>query len=95
MEQHNEQHNSTKAILLVFGGLALLTGLTVLLSYAGLPHKLAVTLAFIISAGKCALIATYFMHLRFENRKILYMILTALFFVAVLIAPLLKDISIH
>lgn len=96
MDQHpSAHHNSTKAILLVFGGLAVLTGLTVLLSYAGLPHGLAVTLAFVISATKCALIATYFMHLKFENRKILYMVLVALFFIVVLIGTLIQDISFH
>jgi caa(3)-type oxidase subunit IV len=95
MDQHGVQHNSTKAILIVFMGLAVLTGLTVLLSYAGLPHTLAVAVAFLISATKCTLIASYFMHLRFETKKILYMVLVALFFVIVLVGSLLQDLAFH
>ena len=44
-----EHKTSIKSYLCVFGALALLTGLTVLLSYAGLPHKTAIMAASLIA----------------------------------------------
>ncbi|MCG3205108.1 MAG: hypothetical protein KCHDKBKB_01825 [Elusimicrobia bacterium] len=94
MTDQATSHSSVKSYLLVFLGLAILTGCTVLLSYAGLPHSTAVALAALIALFKCALIATFFMHLRFEQKGFVYMILVALFFVGVLIASLIKDIGV-
>lgn len=93
MTSQETAHTSIKSYLLVFFGLAVLTGLTVLLSYAGLPHRTAIALAVLIALTKCTLIATFFMHLRFEKKEFVIMILVALFFVGVLIASLIKDIG--
>ena len=43
---------------------------------------------------KCTLIATFFMHLKTENRNITFTILVALFFVIVLVGALIPDIGI-
>ena len=94
MDQHATHPHSVKPYILVFIGLGILTGCTVLLSYMGLPHKTAIALAILIATVKCALIATFFMHLRFEKRGFVYLLLTALFFVAVLLSPLIQDIGI-
>lgn len=90
----NAEHSSIKTYLLVFLGLGILTGMTVLLSYAGLPHKTAISLAGLIALVKCSLIAAFFMHLRFEKKGIAIILFTALFFIAVLIASLIQDIGV-
>jgi caa(3)-type oxidase subunit IV len=84
---------STKATLLVFTGLAILTGVTVSSSYMGLPRPLAISVAGLIALAKVCLIAAFFMHLRFEKRGIYLVIFTAFFFVAVLVFALIPDIG--
>lgn len=95
MTEHNSAHPaSVKPYILVFVGLGLLTGLTVLLSYLGLPHQTAIALAALIALIKCTLIATFFMHLRLEKRGFVYLLLVAFFFVTVLIVSLISDIGL-
>ena len=94
MSNTNEQHTSVKGYLLVFGALAVLTGATVLLSYAGLPHKSAILIAGLIALTKCSLIAAFFMHLKSEGKGIYALFFGALFFVAVLILAILPDLGI-
>ncbi len=89
-----QHHPSVKVYLLVFAGLALLTGLTVALSYMGLPHKRAIALAGLIALTKVVLIASFFMHLKVEKRGLIAMLLVALFFVAVLVGSLIQDIGL-
>jgi cytochrome c oxidase subunit 4 len=94
MNNSNPHHSSIKTYLLVFFGLAILTGCTVGLSYLGLPHHTAIALAALIALVKCTLIATFFMHLRFESKGIYALILTGLFFVGVLIVSIIPDIGL-
>lgn len=94
MDSLETKHTSIKAYLLVFGALALMTGLTVILSYMGLPHSTAIIVAFLIALTKCTLIATFFMHLRSEKFGILVFLLTALIFVGVLVLAIIPDIGI-
>ncbi len=93
---NTKEHQPTpiKVYLLVFAALALLTSATVLLSYAGLPHKTALLLAILIATVKCTLIAAFFMHLKSESKGIYAVFFGALFFVAVLILAILPDIGI-
>jgi cytochrome c oxidase subunit IV len=93
MDNHPAPHSSVKIYLTVFAGLALLTGLTVLLSYMSLPHHVAIVLAVLIAVTKCTLIMAFFMHLRFEPKTILALFFTALFFVVFLALFLLPDIA--
>jgi cytochrome c oxidase subunit 4 len=94
MEQVNTTHASVKTYLLVFLALAVLTGGTVLLSYAGFSHNTAVVLAILIATTKCTLIGAFFMHLKWESKGIYALLFTALFFVAVLILAVIPDIGI-
>ncbi|MFN0117508.1 MAG: cytochrome C oxidase subunit IV family protein [Elusimicrobiota bacterium] len=87
--------SSTKRYLLVFVGLAILTGATVLLSYLGLPHHVGIALAVLIALTKCALIAAFFMHLKFDSRSLTFILLSALFFVAILVLAILPDIGLQ
>lgn len=88
-----KRHPSIKLYLAVFGMLAMLTGLTVLLSYAGLTPRQAVPVAAAIAIAKCTLIVTFFMHLRSESKVIHFTLYSALFFVIVLVGSLLPDIA--
>lgn len=94
MDQHSPAHSNIKTYLMVFVGLGILTALTVSLSYMGLSHHLGIFLAACIALTKCILIATFFMHLKFENRKISAMILVALMGVIILIAAVIPDIGL-
>lgn len=85
---------SVRLYAIVFGALALLTGLTVLLSYLHLPHRVAIPLAALIAFTKCTLIASVFMHLKWEGKAIRALLFTGLFFVAVLVLAILPDIGI-
>jgi len=56
--------------MLIWGVLAVLTGLEVLLAFTGLP-KFWLALGLIAMAlWKALLVAMYFMHLRFEPRRL-------------------------
>lgn len=90
---HNAGHASVKLYLLVFAGLAVLTGATVALSYMGLPHTTAVSLAALIAITKCSLIGAFFMHLKWERWVIFAVFFSALALVAVLVLAILPDIG--
>jgi cytochrome c oxidase subunit 4 len=85
---------AVKTYLLVFGGLALLTALTVGLSYMHIPIKIAVALAALIAITKCSLIGAFFMHLRFEGKLIYSLVFAAIFLVLFLLFSILPDIGI-
>ncbi len=93
MSEQNAPHASVKLYLLVFAALAILTGMTVLLSYAGLPHNVAIGLAGLIALAKCTLIGAFFMHLKWESKGIYLIFFTAFLCVAVLIFAILPDIG--
>ena len=70
-----------KVYMLVFAALAVLTIVTVSVSYLDLSTSEAVFLALIIASIKGSLVASYFMHLISEKALISWiLILTAVFF---------------
>ncbi len=78
----------TRKYIMVFAALAVLTVITVAVSYLDLSIGLAVTLAMIVASVKGTLVAAYFMHL-LDERKTIYAILglTMFFFVVLMILP--------
>ena len=74
--------------LYVFGALALLTLITVGISYMHLPKWQAITLALAVATVKGSLVAAFFMHLITE-RKLIYavLVLTVFFFGMLLWGP--------
>ncbi len=91
----SETHaSSIKSYVMVIASLAVLTGLTVLLSYLHLPHNVAIPLAMLIAATKVTLIASVFMHLKGENKAIYWLVFAGVFFVAVLVLALIPDIGV-
>ncbi len=73
----------------VFGGLAMLTVLTVAVASLEMAVGLGVTVAMIIAGLKGSLVASFFMHLISEKRVILVvLIFTFIFFVLLIAFPL-------
>ena len=88
-DHHNDPEAIRKELMvywMVFGGLAILTGITVGLCYGfDLPVHTAIFVALIVAAIKGFLVAAFFMHL-LNERKLIYSILgITIFFFAVLL----------
>ena len=78
-----------KVYMMVFGALAVLTIVTVLVSYLELPVGPAITVALLIATVKASLVALFFMHLKGEVRWIFWaLLLTASFFIFLMFIPL-------
>ncbi len=89
-----EVQKHVKIYISVFCALAMLTVLTVGISYLHLSTIPAIILALIIASTKGSLVACYFMHLISEKKLILsVLILTAIFFVVLLLVPALADLD--
>jgi cytochrome c oxidase subunit 4 len=63
------RHPSAKEYIRIGLILAVLTGLEVWMSYSSLPHGLLIALLCVASVIKFALVALWFMHLRFDDRR--------------------------
>ena len=90
MSAHDAEsiRKETRAYITVFISLAVLTALTVGVSYFHMPVALAILVALVIATFKGSLVASVFMHLRAE-RKLIYwiLILTVLFFIVLMAIP--------
>jgi cytochrome c oxidase subunit IV len=76
--------------IIVWGLLLILTGVTLGVSYLHLGMMNA-TVALLVASVKAALVALYFMHLRFENRLVWAFAMVPLFFLALIILGTLAD----
>lgn len=90
-ESHNEP--SDKMYLAIAGSLA---GLTVV-SYVGdllhMPRPALICLVLLVALVKATLVATFFMHLKFDWSKVKVMLVPAAILAAVLVFALLPDIT--
>jgi caa(3)-type oxidase subunit IV len=90
MSAHDAEsiRKEVKAYITVFLTLAVLTVLTVAVSYFNLPITLAIVVALLIATFKGSLVASVFMHLRAE-RKLIYwiLLLTVAFFIVLMAIP--------
>jgi cytochrome c oxidase subunit 4 len=77
-----------RVYITVFVALMVLTIVTVAVSRVHLSVPIAVTIALIVATIKGSLVACYFMHL-ISEKKVIYavLVLTAVFFVALLALP--------
>lgn len=76
--------------VVVWGGLILLTVLTVAVSYANLG-VMNIVVALLIASVKASLVALYFMHLKSESRLVWGFALTPIFFLVLIVAGTLSD----
>ena len=92
---HHAGHDSPEAIaaekrkyMIVFGTLAILTVITVLVNRLDVARWIAITLALAIATLKASLVAAFFMHL-ISERKMIYAVLglTVFFFAVLLWGP--------
>ncbi len=84
---HVKEH--VRVYVLVFAALAVLTVVTVAISYLHLPTTIAISVAMVVATVKAGLVAGYFMHLLSEERVILYLlVLIAAFLVFLFFLPL-------
>ena len=92
MGAHNSPEDikkETRTYLLVFAALAVLTVITVAVSYLDLSTPQAVVVALVIASIKGSLVAAFFMHLISEERFIYAVLaLTMIFFVAIFLLPI-------
>jgi cytochrome c oxidase subunit IV len=90
MHHDDPEHirKEVRVYMIVFGSLAVLTALTVAVSYLHLDVRLAILVALAIASLKGSLVAGYFMHLRAE-KKLIYAVLalTVIFFAVLLWGP--------
>ena len=78
-----------RVYIIVFVALAVLTIVTVAISYLHLPTGLAIFVAMVVATVKASLVAGYFMHLLSEEKVILYLlVLCAAFLVFLFALPL-------
>jgi cytochrome c oxidase subunit 4 len=81
-----------RVYILVFVALAVLTVITVGISYLHLPTHWAIVFALFVATIKGSLVACYFMHLISERKVIYYILLIcALFFAVLLWAPVVTS----
>jgi cytochrome c oxidase subunit 4 len=85
------QHGSRQLFLYVWFWLLALTGVEVYLAYIHLGVKLMLTLLMGLSIIKASLIISYFMHLRYEKRSLVLILMPAMVFVIVLLFAFFPD----
>ena len=71
------QHKAPNYVA-VWAGLAILTMVELAVVYVGLPRKVTVLALVFLALWKALLVALYFMHLRFEPKRLLYVVLAPL-----------------
>jgi cytochrome c oxidase subunit 4 len=91
-DDHGHHDNSPEGIarekrkyMVVFGALAVLTVITVLITRVHMPRPMAIAVALAIASLKASLVAAYFMHLINERRLIIGVLLLTTFFFGVLL----------
>jgi caa(3)-type oxidase subunit IV len=93
MQEHVHHGPAYKDYVMVFVGLAVLTLGTVGISYTALGHDVKMFLAFAIATIKTLLVASIFMHLRFEPRTILIFAVTPVALAILFILAIAPDIG--
>jgi cytochrome c oxidase subunit 4 len=94
----HDDHDSPEAIrrqvklyVMIFAALAVLTVVTVAVSYLHLSPALAILVALMIAGIKGSMVAAYFMHLSSEKKAIYgILILTVAFFLVLMAMPSLS-----
>ena len=89
---HEEVKRHVKIYFRVFAVLAILTIVTVTVSYLHLPLWPAIIIALLIATLKGSLVAGFFMHLFYEKRLIFIILALAVsFFLCLLLLPVVTS----
>lgn len=73
----------------VWGFLAVLTMAELAVVYVGLPRHVMIAALIILAVWKALLVALYFMHLRFEPKRLLYVVLAPLPLAVILVVAVI------
>jgi cytochrome c oxidase subunit 4 len=93
-EHHGEHsHPTERTYIKIAAILSLITLIEVVIYYLGLPHGLLVTLLIAFSAAKFYTVVAFFMHLKFDDRRLTYIFLGGLFLGGVILLAL--DVLFH
>ncbi|MDR5694419.1 MAG: cytochrome C oxidase subunit IV family protein [Armatimonadota bacterium] len=84
-------HGGYKIYILTWFWLLVITALEVSITLVHMPKMLMASLLILLALMKVALIAAYFMHLRFERLSLVYVAVTPLVFAAILFFALVPD----
>jgi caa(3)-type oxidase subunit IV len=90
----NKGHEKQRPYLQVFVALAVLTAVEVGVSSLGIDHTLKVLLLLGFSAAKAALVALFYMHLRYDHRILALIGGFPLFLVVIMLVIFLADRSL-
>ncbi len=94
-ESAEDIREHVRVYVTVFVALALLTVVTVGISYIGMRTTLAICVAMVVATVKAGLVAGYFMHLITEQRVIIWLLaLCAAFVVFLVFLPLSTETGI-
>ncbi len=84
-----------KVYVMVFVALAVLTIVTVAISYLDLSTPWAISIAMVVATVKASLVAGYFMHLLSEEKVIIWLLLLcAAFLFSVFVGPLYTEMEL-
>jgi cytochrome c oxidase subunit IV len=86
-----EQAHAKPKYMLVWAVLAVLMLFKVGLTYVGLPKSLTVILLVVVAIWKASLVAMYYMHLRWEPRRLILMVLAPLPLALILVLVVLTE----
>ena len=97
MDGHdNRQHHGppVHTYYLIFGCLAVLTVVTVAVSRIHMPVAAAVTVALLVAISKASLVATFFMHLKYDARVLRLMCLVPTILTLMVLIALMPDVGL-
>ncbi|HUF13051.1 MAG TPA: cytochrome C oxidase subunit IV family protein [Longimicrobiales bacterium] len=77
--------------MFIFGVLAVLTMAEVGVAYLGLPQRILVITLVFMAMWKAGLVAMYYMHLRFEPRNLIFLVIAPLPLAFVLVLAVLTE----
>lgn len=97
LEHGNAEHDHVMSYKFLSGILLALLCLTALTVYAAQFHFGAwnTAIALAIASSKGSLVAAFFMHLKYENRAVLWTFLVTLLMLAIFIGMTFADISVR
>ena len=77
--------------MIVFGALGLLTLIEIGVAFVGLPRIQTIVVLLLLAVWKALLVALYYMHLRFEPRRLWFVVASPLPLAAILVLAVLAE----
>ncbi|MED5369595.1 MAG: cytochrome C oxidase subunit IV family protein [Myxococcota bacterium] len=93
MSAHEHHIMPLKTYFAVYGSLLVLTVVTVAVSQLGLPPVLSIVAAMAVALVKATLVATWFMHLKYDRKFNIFMFGASFWFMAVFFIFTMVDLS--